>query len=59
MIDENDLKNDATLAEFRQNLVDGIAYYRELVKELTEENTAARNKFLHELEACNKRLATI
>jgi hypothetical protein len=52
-------KKDATLEEFRQNLVEGITYYRELVKELTEETAAARVKFAIELEACSKRLATI
>jgi hypothetical protein len=52
-------KKDATLDEFRTNLVEGIVYYRALVKELSEETSAARTKFLNELEACNKRLATI
>jgi hypothetical protein len=52
-------KKDAALEEFRQNLVEGIVYYRELVKELTEETAAARAKFSTELEACGKRLATL
>jgi hypothetical protein len=52
-------KKDATLDEFRQNLVEGIAYYQNLVQTLSEETAAARSKFLSDLEACNKRLATI
>jgi hypothetical protein len=52
-------KKDTTLKEFRQNLVEGIAYYQDLIKDLAEETTTARAKFLSELEACSKRLASI
>ena len=52
-------KKDASLEEFRQNLTDGIIYYRTLIQELTEESPLARARFMTELEACHKRLAAI
>lgn len=52
-------KKDAVLEEFRRNLVEGIAYYKDLLKEMTEEPPAARVKFAIELEICSKRLAAI
>ncbi len=50
---------DATIIEFRQNLTDGIAYYRKLINEMIEETEASRARFIAELEICNKRLAAI
>lgn len=52
-------KKDPTLEEFRQNLTDGIAYYRTLVPSIIEETDIARAKFMNELDVCARRLATI
>ncbi len=51
--------NDASVEEFRQNLKEGIDYYRTLVPRIIEETEASRVKILADLEACSKRFATI
>ena len=50
---------DAAVEEFRQNLVDGINYYRSLFPQITEETEATRTAMLNELNTCAKRLAAI
>ncbi|MFH0754669.1 MAG: hypothetical protein V2A70_08890 [Candidatus Omnitrophota bacterium] len=52
-------KKDTTIDEFRQNLVDGIAYYRILIPQIIEESDTIRSRMMNELDACAKRLATI
>ncbi|MBF0619494.1 MAG: hypothetical protein HQL19_04945 [Candidatus Omnitrophica bacterium] len=54
-----DDKKNAVIEEFRQNLNDGISYYRTLIPQMSEESEAARTKILNDLEACNKRLAAL
>ncbi len=52
-------KKDTTIEEFRQNLVDGIAYYRILIPQIMEESEIIRHRMMNELEVCAKRLAAI
>ncbi len=52
-------KKDTALEEFRQNLVDGIAYYRILVPQIIEESEAMRTRMMAELDICAERLATL
>ncbi len=52
-------RKDTAHTEFRQNLEEGIAYYRGLIPQITEETELFRNKMLHELDLCAKRLATL
>ena len=52
-------KKDTAVEEFRQNLVDGIAYYRILIPQIIEESEVMRNRMMSELDTCAKRLATI
>ena len=42
--------------EFKNNLLDGIEYYRKLFPQMTEESLEYRTKTLNDLEACNQRL---
>jgi len=42
--------------EFRNNLFEGIEYYRKLFPKMTEESLEYRTKMLNELEDCNQRL---
>ncbi len=50
---------DAAIEEFRQNITDGIAYYRTLIPQITEETEITRTSMLNELNACARRLALI
>jgi hypothetical protein len=52
-------KKDTAIDEFRQNLTDGIAYYRILIPQIMEESELMRSRMTSELDACAKRLATI
>jgi hypothetical protein len=45
--------------EFKNNLVDGIEYYRKLFPQMTEESVEYRTKTLNELEDCNQKLLAI
>jgi hypothetical protein len=45
--------------EFKNNLLDGIEYYRKLFPQMTEESIEYRTKTLNELEACHQRLLAI
>lgn len=45
--------------EFRNNLFEGIEYYRKLFPQMTEESLEYRTKMLNELEECNQRLLEI
>jgi hypothetical protein len=45
--------------EFKNNLLDGIEYYRKLFPQMTEETLEYRTKTLNELEACHQRLLKV
>jgi len=45
--------------EFKNNLLDGIEYYRKLFPQMMEESVEYRTKTLNELEACNQRLQAV
>lgn len=45
--------------EFKNNLFDGIEYYRKLFPQMAEEPLEYRTKTLNELEDCNQRLQAI
>jgi hypothetical protein len=45
--------------EFKNNLLDGIAYYRKLFPQMTEESMEYRTKTLNDLENCNQRLLSM
>ena len=45
--------------EFKNNLLDGIEYYRKLFPQMSEESIEYRTKTLNELEACHQRLLGI
>ena len=45
--------------EFKNNLLDGIEYYRKLFPQMTEESIEYRTKTLNDLEACHQRLLAI
>jgi len=45
--------------EFKNNLLDGIEYYRKLFPQMTEESIEYRTKTLNELEECNQRLLAV
>ena len=45
--------------EFKNNLLDGIEYYRKLFPQMTEESIEYRTKTLNELENCHQRLLAI
>ena len=42
--------------EFKNNLLDGIEYYRKLFPQMTEESVEYRTKTLNDLEDCHQRL---
>jgi len=42
--------------EFRNNLFEGIEYYRKLFPQMMEESVEYRTKMLNDLEACHQRL---
>ena len=42
--------------EFKNNLFEGIEYYRKLFPQMMEESLEYRTKMLNDLEACNQRL---
>jgi len=45
--------------EFKNNLLDGIEYYRKLFPQMTKESVEYRTKTLNELESCHQRLLSI
>ena len=45
--------------EFKNNLLEGIEYYRKLFPQMTEETIEYRTKTLNDLEACNQRLLAV
>ncbi len=45
--------------EFKNNLLDGIEYYRKLFPQMTEETIEYRTKTLNDLEACHQRLMAV
>ncbi len=45
--------------EFKNNLLDGIEYYRKLFPQMTEESLEYRTKTLNDLEDCNQRLLAV
>ena len=45
--------------EFKNNLLDGIEYYRKLFPQMTEETVEYRTKVLNDLEDCHQRLLGI
>jgi len=45
--------------EFKNNLLDGIAYYRKLYPQMAEETLEYHTKALNDLEACNQRLMAV
>ena len=45
--------------EFKNNLLDGIEYYRKLFPQMTEESVEYRTKALNDLEACHQRLLSL
>ena len=45
--------------EFKNNLLDGIEYYRKLFPQMTEETVEYRTKALNDLEACHQRLLAV
>ncbi len=52
-------KRNAVIKEYQANLTDGIAYYRSLVANLLEENDAARERFLADLNECARKISQI
>jgi hypothetical protein len=40
------------LNEFKDNLVAGIAYYRDLIPQMTEQGQAYRSKMMADLDSC-------
>ncbi len=45
--------------EFKNNLFEGIEYYRKLFPQMVEESLEYRTKALNDLEACNQRLLAV
>jgi hypothetical protein len=45
--------------EFKNNLLDGIEYYRKLFPQMTNESVEYRTKTLSELENCHQRLLAV
>ena len=45
--------------EFKNNLLDGIEYYRKLFPQMTEKSVEYRTKTLNDLEDCNQRLLAV
>jgi len=45
--------------EFKNNLLDGIEYYRKLFPQMVEESLEYRTKALNDLEACNQQLLAV
>lgn len=57
-----DIMNDQKIkyfTEFKNNLLDGIDYYRKLFPQMTEETIEYRTKTLDDLEACHQRLMAV
>ncbi|MBF0594041.1 MAG: hypothetical protein HQL22_03660 [Candidatus Omnitrophica bacterium] len=52
-------KRKSTIEEYRQNLTDGIAYYRTIVPLLSEESEAARERFNYDLNECARIVAAL
>lgn len=54
-IDTINEKKQKYFEEFKENMISGIEYYKELVEEMKEESEIYKNKFLEELERyyCN------
>ncbi len=52
-------RKDPVRDEFRQNLEEGITYYRQLIPQIIEETEAFRARMLQELDLCTQRLATL
>jgi hypothetical protein len=50
---------ESTLAEFYQNLNEGITYYRSLISRIVEEKEPSQKRFCSQLDECAKRLAAI
>jgi len=45
--------------EFKNNLLEGIEYYRKLFPQMVEESVEYRTKTLNDLEDCNQRLLAL
>ena len=45
--------------EFKNNLFEGIEYYRKLFPQMTEESIEYRTKTLNDLEECNQKLQAL
>ena len=45
--------------EFKNNILDGIEYYRKLFPQMTDETMEYRTKTLNDLEACHQRLLAV
>ncbi len=54
-----DKKNDAGLDEFRENLINGVEYYRSLLPQITEETQEFRQEMLQQLEECRRDILRI
>ena len=52
-------KKNAAVTEFRQNLNFGIAYYRTLIPQITEESESFRKEMSHQLDECEQKIAAV
>jgi hypothetical protein len=52
-------KADAAIAEYRTNLMNGIAYYRVLIPQISEEVAAFRQEMLRQLDECEQKIKTL
>lgn len=52
-------QTDTKLEEFRQNLSDGVIYYRTLFPQILEETESTRQKLLEQLEECAEHIGRI
>ena len=52
-------KRNAVIAEYRRNLTEGIAYYRSMASQMSEETPVVRERFVAELDECAKKIALI
>ncbi len=52
-------KKDSTIEEYLKNLTDGIAYYRQLIPQISEESATAQKKMLTQISEAEEKINTI
>ncbi len=52
-------KKDNSIEEYLKNLTDGIAYYRQLIPQISEESATAQKKMLAQVNEAEERINTI